>query len=168
MITNTIIITKPWCRIRFDITSRKQNKREELVGNLGKYPKTYGDGHGRKSGGGGGGQGDMSPPPRTILKVRGQHIKCPPRFWGWMIINWNEDPFFMWALRRCGLFFFFLLVIEVCDVRWVPLLCVWKIEPNILRLEKCWSPPPPPPPMIRFFALLVTAPVCCGFYNADL
>ena len=28
--------------------------------------------------------------------------------------------------------FFFLLVREVGDVRWVPLLCVWKIDPKIL------------------------------------
>ena len=34
------------------------------------------------------------------------------------------------------LFIFFLLVGEVCDVRWVPLLCVWKMEKKMLRSEK--------------------------------
>ena len=34
------------------------------------------------------------------------------------------------------IFFFFLLVREVGDVRWVPLLCVWKIDPKMLRLKK--------------------------------
>ena len=37
-------------------------------------------------------------------------------------------------------FFFFLLVRKVCDVRWVPLLCVWKIEQKMLsRKKKCRS-----------------------------
>ena len=44
----------------------------------------------------------------------------------------------------------FLLLIR--DVRWVPLLCVWKINPKILRSGKKSvgvpppSPHPPPPP----------------------
>ena len=38
-----------------------------------------------------------------------------------------EDPFFL---------LFFLLVRNVCDVGWVPLLCVWKIEPKFLSRKK--------------------------------
>ena len=40
-------------------------------------------------------------------------------------------------------FFFLVLVREVGNVRWVPLLRVWKIDPNILSLEeKKWRSPP--------------------------
>ena len=50
--------------------------------------------------------------------------------------------------RRHYLFvcLYFLLVIEVCDVRWEPLLCVWKIEGKMLSREKQVSESPPPPP----------------------
>ena len=60
--------------------------------------------------------------------------------------------------------FFCLFVREVGDVQWVPLLCVWKIDPKKFGVEKKvfeyrgWQrtlktvvpPPPPPPPMVRF------------------
>ena len=84
--------------------------------------------------GGGGGRA-----PLPDLEDGGHNIECPPRFWGCMIIHWNEDPFVMRAAdQRCGFFFFFffLLVREVGDVQWVPLLCVWKIDQKILRSEK--------------------------------
>ena len=42
----------------------------------------------------------------------------------------------MWALRRRCVDFFFLLVGEVGEVRWVPLLCVSKFDPNIMEVEK--------------------------------
>ena len=71
------------------------------------------------------------------------------------------------CFRVCVFFFFWgggVFVREVGDVRWVPLLFVWKVDPNILRSgKKCRSPhppprprtvkkcmPPPPPPMAWF------------------
>ena len=49
--------------------------------------------------------------------------------------------------------FFFLLVREVGNVRWVPLLCVRKIDPNNLRSKKRkWRSPPPPPPRSSAFS----------------
>ena len=98
-------------------------------------------------GGGGGGQGDMSPPP-TFLKVGDIISNVPPPpppththtlFSGWIIIR-NEDPFYTCSLTLWTFFLFFLLVRKVCDVGWVPLLCVSKIEPKILsRKKKCRS-----------------------------
>ena len=95
---------------------------------------------------GGGGQGDNHVP--HDLEDGGHSIKCPPpppppRFWGWMIINWKHTSYILSGVVDL---FFWWLVREVCDVRWVPLLCVWKIEQNMLRSGKRVSDSPPPPP----------------------
>ena len=81
-----------------------------------------------------GGGGRAPPPPKKKLR-RNNNIKCPPQIWGYMIIHWNEDHFFMSALRTCaggG------PIKEVCP-RPLP-------------------PPPPPPPMVWFGS----TPICPG------
>ena len=62
-----------------------------------------------------------------------------------------------------------VLVREVGDVRWIPLLRVWKIDPNILRKGKkvTESPPPPPPApsplQIRFEYDSILCRVLCQY-----
>ena len=108
------------------VTKQIQRKKYLLQTFTSNFLRCYHWSHGRKSGG---------PPPPHDFEGGGHNIKCPPppppRFGGWMIITWNEDPFYMLS-GVVALIFYFLLVREVCDVRWVPLLCVWNIEPNML------------------------------------
>ena len=59
---------------------------------------------------GGGGTGGHVPPPHEFS--RGDiisNVPPPPRFWGCMIINLNEDPIYHREPALCGLFFFFCL-----------------------------------------------------------
>ena len=95
----------------------------------------------------------------------------PPRCWGCMIIHWNEDLFSREvSAGAVWPFFLLLLVREVGDVRWVPLLCVWKIDPKMLRSGKKsvgvrHPPPPPPPPMVWFG--LTPRPLVALIYSAQ-
>ena len=59
--------------------------------------------HGRKSWGGG-----------TILKVGDiiSNVPPPPLFLGWMIINWNEDPFYMFSDVVDHFFFLFFFCLS--------------------------------------------------------
>ena len=84
---------------------------------------------------------------RPLTRIIG--VRRPQRggggFWGSA-----PSPFPLWI----GIFFFFLLVREVGNVRCILLLRVWKIDPKILRPKKGDGdsfPPPPPPPLIGFF-----------------
>ena len=99
-----------------------------------------------RGGGGGGegwGQGDMfpPPPPPTILKVHGaghnNYQMSPPLFLGWMIINWNEDPFYMFS---DVVDLFFLLVRKV-----PPTLCLENWAKYVESKRKSVGVPPPPP-----------------------
>ena len=112
-------------------------------------------------------RGDMSPPPPTYSQGEEVISNVPaPRFWGCMIIHWNEDLFFhVSSPALCGPIC--LIVIEVGDVRGYPYPVFGKLT------QKCWrrlksvgafsglarlsrlaadqyknyvSPPPPPPP----------------------
>ena len=98
--------------------------------------------HGRKSRGGGGIGGHVPP---LFLKVGDIISNVPPLFLGWMIINWNEDPFYSMFSDVMDLFFFSffccLLVRKVCDGGWVPLFCVWKIEQKMSSWKKKVSDP---------------------------
>ena len=82
---------------------------------------------------GGGGQGDIPPPPTHTL------------FSGWMVIYLNYAPFYIFF--NVVALFLLLLVTKVCDVGWVPLLCVWKIEQQILSRKTSVGVPPPPLPL---------------------
>ena len=104
---------------------------------------------------GGGGQGGYIPP--HIFK--GAHnIKCPPppTILGLYDYSLKWGPFFSCELSAGAVWPIlpppplFSLVREVGDLRWVPLLCVWKIE-----TPKFWSvrvPPPPLPPAHQLFS----------------
>ena len=62
------------------------------------------------------------------------------------IFHWNEDPYFMWALRRCDLF---LLLLLACQRGWCTgypgLPCDWKIF-EVGKTSVGVPPPPPPHP----------------------
>ena len=97
--------------------------------------------HGQKSRG----MGD-TPPPHD-LEGGGHNIKCPPpppRFWGCMIIHWNEDPFVMrGALRRGALS---CLSERLVMYNGDPYSVSGKLTQEILRSGKSVGVPPPPPP----------------------
>ena len=104
--------------------------------------------NGRKSGGGG--RGTCLP---HDLEGGGHNIKCPPPpppphdfGVGWLL-NLNEDPCYIHALRRCGPFFFFFFF--ACQRG---LWCTMGTHVSGKLSKKCWgrkkvseSPPPPPP-----------------------
>ena len=111
------------------------------------------------SGGGGGGGGGVGRGPQMFKG--GHNIKCPPppHDLGLYDYSLKRGPFFHVSSSPtlCGLFFlcvcvFVLLVKEVGDVWWVPLLCVWKIDPKILSSEKKSDGVPP----ISFFGTCAT------------
>ena len=60
------------------------------------------------------------------MEVGGRGFKSPPPPFG---SDYLFISFYLFIL--CFLFYFFLLVKEVGDVRCIPLLHVWKIDPNI-------------------------------------
>ena len=65
---------------------------------------------------------------------------------GCMIIHWNDNPFFMWALRRCVDFYFISYFLLACHRGW---WCTRIPLPRPKTLEegkKCRSTPPAPPP----------------------
>ena len=68
----------------------------------------------------------------------------PPPIWktGDIILNVPPPP--LPTILGC-IMIFFVLVREVGDVQWVPLLCVWKIEKKNFEVgkKKCRSPPTP-------------------------
>ena len=77
----------------------------------------------------GGGHNQMSPPP-------------PPLFLGWMIINWNEDPFYMFS-DVMNLFFFACQKGLWCRMG-TPILCLDNWAKNVeSKKKKCWILPPP-------------------------
>ena len=100
---------------------------------------------GRKSGGGGGQAGGHAP---TILKVGDiiSNVPPPPLFLGWMIINWNEDPFYMFSDVRSLVWTFFVFCFFACQkFRFVMYDgCLENWGKNIESEKKCRSPPPPP------------------------
>ena len=83
----------------------------------------------------------------------GHNVKCPPppMILGLYDYSYKWGPFLaprcMWTF-----FFFFACQRGWWCIRWVPLLCVWKIDPKNFwgRKKKVSvrvvSPPPPPPP----------------------
>ena len=90
----------------------------------------------------GGGFKPPKPPPPPL------DPPLPHYFWvGWLLIEMRT--LFTCSLTLWTFFFFFLHVRKVCDVRWVPLLCVWKINWVKLSWKKVSEFPPPPPPLPR-------------------
>ena len=105
---------------------------------------------------GGGGTGNMSP---HYFEGGGHNIKClsppppPPLFLGWMIINWNEDPFYMFSDVVDFFFsFFFACQKGLWCTMGTPTLCLENWAKMLSRKKSVGvSPPPPPPPLIGFF-----------------